>query len=55
MQQGAVTASDSNCSSNKVKIRTFLFFLKKQYNQCLCNYLTPLVQDSKQTKIKPST
>ena len=29
MQQGAVTASDSNCSSNKVKIRTFFFYLKK--------------------------
>ena len=27
----------------------------KQHNQCLCNYLTPLVQDSKLIQIKPST
>ena len=30
------------------------FFLRP-YNQCLCNYLTPLVHDSKLTQIKPST
>ena len=30
------------------------FFLR-QYSQCLCNYITPLVHDSKLTQIKPST